>query len=248
MTIKSETPMPPLKCLIVDDELGAAEGIKFYIEKLDFLEVTQIGFSAIEATRALREHEIDLMFLDINMPELSGIELLESLKKTPLTIMTTAYSEYALDGFRLNVVDYLLKPISFPRFFQAVQKAHEMYRSQLALRDMMTTRDQDIYIKQGDTFIRFVWTDILYIEAMQNYVKIYLKDKVYLVHQTMHVTANMLPDKAFFRIHKSFLVNLSHIEKISGGRVYVNGTELPLSKYRREELFKTVVSRKLLSR
>lgn len=238
----------PLRCLLVDDEQGAVEGLKSYIEKLDFLQVVQVSFSAIDAIRIIQEEEIDLLFLDINMPELSGLELLESLHQPPLTIMTTAYSEYALEGFRLNVVDYLLKPISFQRFFQAVQKARESYAAQLVLHQNQEKNGDDIYIKQGDSFLRLLWNDIYYIEAMQNYIKIHMKDKVHLVHQSMNAAMNMFPSKAFFRIHKSYLINLSHIERIHGGRVHIKGDELPLSKYRREELFSTVVNKKLLSR
>jgi len=238
----------PLKCLIVDDEPGAVEGIKLYIEKLDFLEIAEVSFSALEAANALKEEQIDLMFLDINMPDLTGLEFLESLNEPPLTIMTTAYSEYAIDGFRLNVVDYLLKPISFQRFFQAAQKAKNTHNSRLIPQETKGLTSNDLYIKQGDSFIRIIWTDILYVEAMQNYVKIHLQDKIHLVHQSMNATENMLPSHVFFRIHKSYLVNLFHIDSISGGRVYIKSVELPLSKHRREELFETAVNKKLLSR
>lgn len=238
----------PLKCLIVDDEPGAVEGIKLYIDKLDFLEVAQVSFSAMEAANILKEAQIDLMFLDVNMPDLTGLEFLESLNAPPLTIMTTAYSEYAVDGFRLNVVDYLLKPISFQRFFQAVQKAKNTYNSQLIPQELKGLTSDDLYIKQGDTFIRIIWADILYVEAMQNYVKIHLQDKTHLIHQSMNATENMLPSHVFYRIHKSYLVNLFHIDSINGGRVYIKSCELPLSKHRREELFETVVNKKLLSR
>ncbi len=153
-----------LRCLIIDDEPGAIEGIKFYIGKLDFLEIVDTCFSAIDAATILKEKEIDLMFLDINMPNLTGLEFLESLETAPLTILTTAYSEYALEGYRLNVIDYLLKPIAFQRFFQAAQKAKNTYTSQLLFKQNLENDDNDIYIKQGDSFIRIVWTDILYIE------------------------------------------------------------------------------------
>ena len=236
-----------LKCLIIDDEPGAIEGIKHYIEKLDFLEIADTCFSAIDAADILKEKEINLMFLDINMPDLTGFEFLESLDKAPLTILTTAYSEYALDGYRLNVVDYLLKPIAFLRFFQAAQKAKDIYAS-LLLKQNIESNNNDIYIKQGDSFIRIIWTDILYIESMQNYIKIHLSDKIYIVHQTMIAIEKILPKKVFFRIHKSFLINISHIDSIKGGRIYVNEKELPLSKYRREDLFKLVVNKKLIGK
>lgn len=122
-----------LKCLVVDDEPIAIQGIVYYIGKLDFLEVSDTCSSAVEAAQVLKKKKIDLLFLDINMPHLSGLEFLESLEKAPLTILTTAYSEYALEGYRLNVVDYLLKPIAFNRFFQAVSKAQEMFQSYILL-------------------------------------------------------------------------------------------------------------------
>lgn len=235
-----------LKSLVIDDEPGAIEGINLYIEKLEFLDVVDTCYSAIEAMDILKEKEIDLMFLDINMPNLTGLELLESLDEAPLTILTTAYSEYALEGYRLNVVDYLLKPIAFDRFFQAAQKAKDIYTSKLLLKKGVETKSTNLFIKQGSSFIKIVWTDILYVESMQNYVKIHLSDKVHIVHQTMIATEGMLPERSFFRIHKSFLVNLSHIDTIKGDRIYIAGRELPLSKYRRDDLFKIVVNNKLI--
>lgn len=237
-----------LKCLIVDDEPGAIEGIVNYINKLDFLEVGDTCFSAVEAAEKLRMNEVDLLYLDINLPDLSGLEFLESLEKAPLTIITTAYSEYALEGFRLNVVDYLLKPISFQHFFQAAQKTLEIFRSRILLLNNGEKVGSDIYIRQGDSFIRILWTNILYVESMQNYIRVHLEGKIYLIHQTMSSIENILPKEFFFRIHKSFLVNISQIDSISGGRIYVKGLELPLSKHRRESLFNTVINNKLINR
>lgn len=235
-----------LKSLVIDDEPGAIEGINLYIEKLEFLDVVDTCYSAIEAMDILKEQEIDLMFLDINMPNLTGLELLESLDRAPLTILTTAYSEYALEGYRLNVVDYLLKPIAFDRFFQAAQKAKDIYTSKLLLKKDVNTKSNDIFIKQGSSFIRIVWTEILYVESMQNYVKIHLSNKIHIVHQTMIATEAMLSESSFFRVHKSFLVNISHIDTIKGDRIYIAGRELPLSKYRRDDLFKSVVNNKII--
>ncbi|MDH6313725.1 DNA-binding LytR/AlgR family response regulator [Parabacteroides sp. PFB2-10] len=239
---------PVLRCLVVDDESFAIEGVIGLIGKVNFLEVVGSCSSAIEASDFLRQEEADLMFLDINMPDLTGLEFLESLENPPITIFTTAYSEYALDGFRLNVVDYLLKPISFQRFFQAAQKALELYTSRLSIHHNAEEIPSDVYIRQGDSFVKIAWEEILYVEGMQNYLKLQFKEKHYVIHQTMSSIEEMLPRDAFFRIHKSFLVNVAHIELISGGRVFVNGKELPLSKHRREELFDTVVNKKLISK
>ncbi|BES60924.1 LytR/AlgR family response regulator transcription factor [Dysgonomonas capnocytophagoides] len=237
-----------LKCLVVDDESIAIRGIANYISKLDFLEVAGSCSSALEAAEILKKKEIDLMFLDINMPHLSGLEFLESLEKPPLTIITTAYSEYALDGFRLHVVDYLMKPIAFQRFFQAVSKAQEMFCTQIILQNENEGAIMDMYVRQGDAFQRIAWEDILYAEGMQNYIKLYFGDKVLTIHQTMTSLEKILPKDYFYRIHRSYLINISHIHKIVGGQVYINGSTLPIAKPRREELLNTVVYKNLISK
>ena len=242
--MKDSPEQQPLKCLIVDDEQIAIKGIANHISKLDFLTVNATCSSALEARGILENQSIDLMFLDINMPYLSGIDFLKSLDEAPLTILTTAYSEYALEGYQLNVVDYLLKPISFQRFFQAVTKAAHIFRTQLLLQNNgieETTRE--MYIRQGDAFTQISWK-----EGMQNYLKLHFKSKTLIIHQTMTSLEEILPQSAFFRIHKSFLVNLSHIDSIAKGRVFINGKELPVSALRREELLQTVVYKNLISK
>lgn len=234
-----------LKCLVVDDESIAREGIIEYINKLDFLSVAGVCSSALEAAEHLKKHEIDLMFLDIQMPHLSGLEFLESLQNPPLTIFTTAYSEYALDGFRLQVVDYLLKPIAFKRFFQASMKALEMVKLRNQNDDV---ENSNMFVRQGDSFVRIVWTDILYIESMQNYVKLHFKDRMLTIYQTMISLEEMLPKDAFFRIHKSYLVNILHIDLITGNKLLIDGNELPISRQRKDELLNTVVYKNLISK
>ena len=246
--ISKQTEFQSLKCLIVDDESIAIKGISNHIKKLDFLQVIASCSSAPEASEILKKEEIDLMFLDINMPHLTGIEFLESFDKAPLTILTTAYSEYALDGYRLNVVDYLLKPISFQRFFQAVQKAREIFNSQILLSQNVENIQSDMFIRQGESFKRVICKDILFVEGMQNYLKLHFKDKTLIIHQTMTSLEEILPKDSFLRIHRSFLVNIAHIDTISCGRLYVDGKELPISKSRKEELMNTVVYKNLISK
>lgn len=158
--IHSKTEVERLRCLIVDDEPIAIEGLVHYIGKLDFMEIVTSCSSALKAEEILRTEKIDLLFLDINMPHLSGIEFLETLTNPPLSILTTAYSEYALDGYRLNVVDYLLKPIGFQRFSQAVSKANSIFRSQLLLQQPEHPLPSNLFIRQGDSFIHISWEDI----------------------------------------------------------------------------------------
>ena len=210
----------PLRCLIVDDELIAIKDIASNIEQINFLIVEDTCSSAIEAAEILKRGNIDIMFLDINMPYLSGIEFLESLDKAPLTILSTAYSEYALDGYRLNVIDYLLKPISFQRFFQAVQKAQGIFQTQI----------------------------LLYVEGMQNYLKLHFKNQTFTIHQTMLSLESLLPKDTFFRIHKSYLVNTTHIDTVSGGRLFIEGKEIPISKNKKEDFLNAVIYKQLASK
>lgn len=246
--ITKQTEEYTLRCLVVDDESVAIKGIVNYIEKIDFLEITDTCTSALQAAAILKNKEIDLMFLDINLPHLTGLEFLESLDEPPLTIITTAYSEYALEGYRLNVIDYLLKPISFQRFFQAVTKAQGAFQSNVSIRQEKESATSDLYIRQGDTFRKISRENILYVEGMQNYLKLYLQGEVLVIHQTMTSLENMLPKDLFFRIHRSFLVNMSHINTVAGGRIVVAGKELPIAAARKEELLKTVVYKKLISK
>lgn len=237
-----------LKCLIVDDEENAIDGVVDYLQDIDGIEIVGTCLSAMEAIETLKKQEIDLMFLDINMPRLTGLELLESMQNPPLTILTTAYSEFALDGFRLNVVDYLLKPYTFQRFFQATQKAIDLYKSRIVLNEKEDGKSFDMYIRQGDSFQRINWEDILFVESMQNYLKLHFAEHTFVIHQTMISLIEILPKDTFFRIHNSYLVNIGQIDKINGGRLFVKGIELPISKHRKEAFLNAVVYKKLISK
>lgn len=245
--ISKQTDTLKLKCLIVDDEENAIDGIVDYLKEMGSFQIVDTCFSALEALEVLKLREIDLMFLDINMPRLTGMEFLESLQTPPLTILTTAYSEFALDGFRLNVVDYLLKPYTFQRFFQAVQKAIDLFKSRLS-ENNESGKTLDMYIRQGDSFQRINWEDILFVEAMQNYLKLHFINKTYVIHQTMVSLEEILPKDYFFRIHNSYLVNVRHIDSTSGGRLFINGKELPISKYRKETFLNSIVYKNLISK
>lgn len=239
--------IPKMKCLIIDDEPLARFHLKELAGQIDFLSVEGTYATALEADAKVKESETDLLFLDINMPYLNGIDFLEQLENPPLCIFTTAYSEYAL-GFRLQVVDYLLKPIAFNRFYQAVNKAQQQFIINEKLKKNTPLDDPFLYVRQSDTFIKVSWVDILYIESMQNYTKLHFKDKSLVIHQTMKAIEESLPSEHFFRIHKSFLINIIHIDMISGGRLFINKTELPISRTRKEELLNQVVYKKLISK
>lgn len=238
-----------LKCLVVDDEPLAREAIVDFIAKVDFLEAVNSCASALEAQELLNTEVYDLIFLDINMPYLSGIDFLEAITNPPMVIFTTAYSQHALDGYRLQVVDYLLKPIVFKRFFQAAVKAKEWYQLKIASRTTDTnTADTLVYVKQDDRFTKIDWMNILYVEGMQNYLKLHFSDQTLIIHQTMIAIEELLPKDYFFRIHKSYLINITQIDSIAGGHLIIQNTKLPIARMRKEDLLNEVVYKKLLSR
>lgn len=236
----------PLKCLVIDDEPLARRAIIEYINKVDFLEASESCASALEAQELIENNTYDLMFLDINMPYLTGIDFLESIKQPPLVIFTTAYSEYALEGYRLQVVDYLLKPIAFNRFYQATIKAKELFTLRNSAR--LEVADNSVFVKHDDSYVKIEWSDIVYIEAMQNYIKLHLKDRCLIIHQTMVAIEELLPKDQFYRIHKSYLINITHIDSITGNRVQIKKVELPISRMRKESLLNEIVFKNLLSK
>ncbi len=237
-----------MKCIIVDDEPMLRQHIAEMTEQIDFLDLVETFPSALAATSRLQQGDIDLIFLDINMPYLNGIDFLDSLENPPLCIFITAYSEYALEGFRLQAVDYLLKPIIFQRFYQASTKAYQLFLQRNKPLQESSPNDNILFVRQGDAFVKISWTDILYAESMQNYTKLHFKERTITIHQTMLALEEALPGNHFFRIHKSYLVNVNHIDIITGGRVYIQDQELPISRTKREELLQNIVFKKLLSR
>ncbi|MBB1137902.1 LytTR family DNA-binding domain-containing protein [Myroides sp. WP-1] len=244
----TDKPHTALKCLVIDDEPLARRAIVDFIAQVDFLSATASCGSALEAQELISKEKYDLLFLDINMPYLSGIDFLESISQPPMVIFTTAYSEHALEGYRLQIVDYLLKPITFKRFYQAALKAKELYLLKNQAREEVSLVESSMYIKHEDCFVKIQWTDILYIEAMQNYLKIHTLEKMYIIHQTMIAIEELLPKEHFFRIHKSYLINVKHISSLSGNRVFIHQIQLPIARQRKETLLNDIIYKNLLSK
>jgi DNA-binding LytR/AlgR family response regulator len=229
-----------INCLVVDDEPIAREGMMEYVRQIDYLNPVAQCKSAAEAAGLLQKHKIDLIFLDIQMPKLTGIEFVKALSEPPLVIFTTAYSEYALEGFELDVVDYLLKPISFARFLKAVEKA----QNYLHARNKEVSINSDFFfIKCNGKIEKIIMDDVNYIEAMANYVIIYTKQKKYITYLTFSGIEEQLPAELFVRIHKSFLVAISAIQTIDGAEVITSSMRLPLSKNYRNEVMSRIESR-----
>jgi DNA-binding LytR/AlgR family response regulator len=235
-------------CVIVDDERPALKLLTAYIKKLPHLELVASCEDAFEAIAALQNNQVDILFLDIHMPEFTGIELLQSLKQKPQVIMTTAYREYAVEGFEMEVTDYLVKPFSFERFLQGVNKATQNLNSEKIPKTNSSSTESlsDISEKKQDTYF-FVKTnhkmekvplqEILYIESMREYVSIQLKSRRFVVHQTMNAMEEKLPLPDFMRVHRSYIIGLNHIQTIMGNVLNINGKEIPIGGSYRKSFF-----------
>jgi len=226
-----------IKALVIDDEPLAQEVLKTYINEIGTIEVKKYCSDALEAIQILKYQDIDLIFLDINMPKLSGIDLIKTLKNPPLIVLTTAYTEYAMEGYELNILDYLAKPFSLQRFLKAVQKAEE----QLSLRQSKTEKEpESFFIKSNKKNYQVRFNEIIYIEGLGDYIKVYT-DKTHLVtNLSMKKIEEQLPDSSFFRIHKSFIVNLKKISSIEGNMVDVGSRKLTIGNNFRQDFFEKI--------
>ncbi len=230
-----------LNCLIVDDEILAQDVIEKYISTMPTLNLVGKCDSAIEAISFLHNNQVDLLFLDLNMPELSGLEMLKTLTNPPKVILTTAYSEYALESYEYGVIDYLLKPIKLERFIKAVNKVVEQFSETKAGTEIQAKQPgQTIFLKEDQVTYQVNLNDILFIEAYGNYLKVHTPDKVHVIRDTMHDMEDKLPESLFIRIHKSYIVSLSKIESVSGNRVFIKQQEIPVG-----EMYKLTLKQKI---
>ncbi len=240
--------MSGLTCIIVDDEPIARDILRQYILRDDRLLLQAAYSSAAEALRDMNVLKPRLMFLDIRMPKISGFEMLRSLSQQPYVIFTTAYREYALEGFDLNAADYLLKPFSFERFLQAVNKAYTLFQAEqgaVALPQATDEPGRDLFVKCDNKLLRIRQQDILYVEALKEYVRICTTDGNRVVYQTMQSLEETLPRDQFFRIHRSYIVAIRHIRSIEGNSVQVQDAVLPVSRYVKDAFMNWISSHKL---
>ncbi len=238
------------KVLIVDDEEPARDLLQVYAEKLEELEVVGALSSALTAKKVLSQEKVDILLTDIQMDDLTGIELLQVLKHPPTTIFTTAYSEYALEGYALDVVDYLVKPISFQRFCQAIDRAKELIdyktlektgieQNKQGTETRTVTADY-FFVKTNRKILRLNYADLLFVESYGEYVKLYTKDDIILALQTTSFMERMLPTSDFVRIHRSHIVNLGHIREIDGNEVQIEEYRLVISKRMKEGVLERI--------
>ena len=221
------------KCLIVDDEPLARDLMRSHIQKLENFEIADECGDAMKAMQVLREKKIDLIFMDIQMPQITGIEFLKTLKHPPKVIITTAYREYALDGFELDVVDYLLKPITFERFLKAINKYYLLIpddSSVISSGGQTATEESFIYVKENKKAVKVLLSEILYIEGLSEYIQIYTEKKKIVTKTSMTYIMEKLPSDDFMRIHKSYIVSLRKIEAFTASSIEVPGKELPIGR------------------
>lgn len=220
-----------LKYIIIDDEPLAHEIIEEFCSMLLHVQLEKNCYNAMEAMQYLNENSVDFMFLDINMPKLRGLYFLKTLTKPPKTIITTAYKEHALEGFELNVVDYILKPFSFDRLVKAVNKVSEIQPTKTIAKEVSTELTSTQFFVKGDKKHHQIdLSDLLYIEAYGNYTKLYLKDEMIVSHEKISHYEAILTDGNFLRIHKSFVVAIDKIKFIEGNRIIINEHKIPIGQ------------------
>lgn len=235
-----------IPCMIIDDEPLAQKGIAEYIRETDFLELVAVCDSAVKAYSVLHKEAVQLILLDIDMPKLSGIEFLKSLQHPPAAIFITAYSQYALESYELNIIDYLVKPVSFQRFCKAVGKAREFLTKEPA--QYPVEEENDFFLKVNSKFEKIAYDDILYVEALQNYVSVYLPHKKLVSYLTLSSLEKQLPAGRFMRVHKSYIVALNKIDTVDGNLITIGQQQIPVSRNVKEVLMRRVVDSKLLKR
>jgi two-component system, LytTR family, response regulator len=233
-----------LNCLIVEDEPLARNLLKDYVEKVSYLNLVEACSSPLAALDILRQESIDVLFLDIQMPELTGISLLKTLQKRPYVILTTAYSQYALEGYELDVVDYLLKPITFERFLRAVDKVSQRKSSGASevVQLEVEASAPFVFVKDGTKLVKIRLDDILYVEGLKDYVTIHTREKKVVTLQRLKTLEDLLPTAKFIRIHHSYIVSVGAIEVIHKGEVQIAGAMIPISDSYRKT-FKEFVDR-----
>ncbi|WP_286755428.1 LytTR family DNA-binding domain-containing protein [Roseivirga sp. UBA838] len=225
-----------IRCLIVDDEPLSRQVLKGFVADHPDLELAGESKDALEAMSFLEKYEVDLLFLDINMPKLSGVNFYKSLQKKPEVIFTTAYSEFAVEGFELNAIDYLMKPIAFERFIKAIQKVKDKFgqnSTSLPVQDY-------IMLKADKKMYRTPYEDILFCEALGDYVKVHLKDKVLIVTTTMKKLLAELPEQIFLRTHKSYIINKTKVEYIEGNQIKIGSQMISIGQSYRDVVLKAL--------
>jgi DNA-binding LytR/AlgR family response regulator len=238
-----------INCIVIDDEPLARKGLKEYIADVDFLDLAGEFDSPLKAADIVSRGEVQLLFLDIQMPKITGLEFFKTLKNPPPVIFTTAYPQYALDGFEVNALDYLVKPISFERFLKATLRAKEFYeirdQNQAGIKGSVADH---FYIKADNKLVKLMFDEILFAEALQNYVVIHTTDKKYITYLTFKSVEDYLPGDQFIKTHKSYIVSTSKIESIEANDIRLGTHHIPISRNLKDEVMDKLLKGKILKR
>ena len=236
-----------IKCVIIDDEPLAREGLSNYIAEIDFLEVVGQGSNPLELQKIMSEKDVDLIFLDIQMPKINGIDFMRMNLNLPMVIITTAYPSYALDGYDLDVVDYLLKPITFNRFFKAVSKAKELFLMQKdsSSESEPISNTEYFFLKCDNKFEKICFKDILFIQALQNYVVIQTTSNKYMSLMPLKNVEQNLDKRKFLKVHKSYIVSLDKIDNLESHELTMGAFTIPISRNYRNEAKEEILGNKL---
>lgn len=235
-----------IRCIAVDDEALALDLLEDNIRRTPFLKLIKRCTSSFEALEFLRNETVDLIFLDIRMPDLSGLQLLKLIQQKPLVILITAYEKYAVEGFELDVVDYLMKPVSYERFLKAVTKARELTNLRRTVAQQTVNLDKTtgstgfMFVKSGYKQVRINFSEILYVEGLKDYVKIYDSDKPIITQMSIKSILGKLPPNDFVRVHRSFIINIHKIEFVQRMQIRVGNKNVPIGESYRESFFKTI--------
>lgn len=230
--------MSNISCIITDDEPFARKGLQGYVGKTSFLHLKGVCEDALQLGDMLQKMPVDLVFLDIQMPHLTGVEFIRALPNPPKVIFTTAFEQYALQGFELDVIDYLLKPISYDRFFRAAWKAHDYFALRESKGDIIALY---MFAKSNGKLEKINFDEVLFIEAMENYSAIHFENRKIIIHTTFKALLEKLPAKLFIQTHKSYIVAVNKVESIEGNTIHIQKHQVPISKYMREAVLQQIV-------
>lgn len=237
-----------LNCLIIDDEPFARKGLEEHVQEIDFLNGVASCENALKAASYLNEQKIDLIYLDIHMPKVNGIDFLKALKNPPLTIFTTAYSNYALEGYTLDVIDYLVKPITFERFLKASQKALEYFQLKTRAENISAPAVDYFFVRCDRKFEKVFFRDVSYVEGLQNYAIIHVQDRKLITYITLTSLENQLPKHQFLKVHKSFLISVLHVKAIEGDEIIMEYARIPIGRTLRDNVVQQILGNTLFKR
>jgi DNA-binding LytR/AlgR family response regulator len=244
--------MQNINCIIIDDEPLARKGLREYINDVDFLQLTGEFGDPLKAVNTINTGNVQLVFLDIQMPKITGLEFIKTMKDPPPVIFTTAFPQYALDGFDLSAIDYLVKPVSFERFFKAALKVKDYYsRKENKPSDpapVISPGEDYFFIKVDNKLVKIMLEDILFVEALQNYVTIHTAARKFITYLTFKSVEEYLPANKFVKCHKSFIVSASHINSINGNEIMIGDHSIPVSRNNKDDVMEKLLKGKFLKR